>query len=150
MSLTFGLESPLTDEARALLKGSDAALRAVYSEDECFTLDPEELDIPAVFFIVARLDGVAVGCVAMLKCGDYVEVKRLFVSPDGRGHGIGRALMENFHLRAEAIDITTVRLETGDKLPEAVKLYRSLGYVEIGPFGEYEDVPASLFMEKTL
>jgi putative acetyltransferase len=103
-----------------------------------------------VFFIVARLDGVAVGCVAMVKCGDYVEVKRLFVSPDGRGHGIGRGLMENFHLRAEAIDIPRVRLETGDKLAEAVKLYRSLGYVEIGPFGEYEDLAVSLFMEKIL
>jgi putative acetyltransferase len=41
-------------------------------------------------------------------------------------------------------------LEAGAKQPEALALYQSAGFVEIGPFGEYLPDPFSIFMEKTL
>ena len=43
-----------------------------------------------------------------------------------------------------------MRLETGIRQPEAIGLYRSAGYAEIGPFGAYRPDPLSLFMEKRL
>ena len=43
-----------------------------------------------------------------------------------------------------------LRLEMGGRQPEALGLYRSAGFVEIGPFGAYAPDPLSVFMEKTL
>ncbi len=42
------------------------------------------------------------------------------------------------------------RLETGRKQPEAIRLYKNLGYKERSPFGEYKPDPLSIFMEKEL
>ena len=74
----------------------------------------------------------------------------MFVSPLARGQNIGRRLLQR--LEAIAIDkgIPLLRLETGINQPEALALYRSAGFVEIGPFGKYGPDPLSLFMEKPL
>lgn len=148
--LSISTESPLTGDGRRLIDGSEAALREVYSADECFTFTAEELDRPEVDFLVARKDGAAVGCVALVACGDYAEVKRLYVPGSARGLGVAKALMDELESRARAKSIALVRLETGPKLAAAMALYAARGYVECGRFGDYEDHPASLFMEKRL
>lgn len=150
MPLTITPEYPLTPEGRALIDGSELALREVYDASECFSFTAEELDQPNILFLVARLDRVAVGCVALVDCGSYAEVKRLFVTPAMRGTGAARALMADLEKRAKSRHMSAVRLETGEKLTAAVALYRALGYVTRGPFGDYPDHPASLFMEKRL
>ena len=93
---------------------------------------------------------IALGCVAMVACRDYAEVKRLYVPAQGRGRGLARALMAALEAQAKAAGKAFIRLETGDALVPAVALYRSLGYVARGPFGDYPEHPASLFMEKAL
>jgi putative acetyltransferase len=143
-------ESPVTKEGRALVDGSEAALRAVYTPDECFTFTAEELLDETISFYVARNDGEAVGCVALVNEDNYGEVKRLYVPHKARGLGIARILMARLEADAKANGYTSVKLETGEKLTAAVELYKSLGYTICGPFGEYEDHPASLFMEKAL
>lgn len=150
MPLTIAIESPLSADANRLIDGSEAALRAVYSVDECFTFTAAELDSPQISFFVARQDGVAIGCVALVDCGSYGEVKRLFVTPHARGTGAARALMDTLEQHAAAHNLSHILLETGDKLAEAVRLYARLGYVERGPFGAYQLHPASLFMGKQL
>ena len=57
---------------------------------------------------------------------------------------------ETAYGRLELLGLRVLRLETGPELVPAVKLYRSLGYRERGPFGDYADLPCSLFMEKRL
>ena len=148
--ITIAQESPLTEDGRTLLAGSDAALRAVYSAEECFTLDPEELVDDTITFLVAREEGTALGCVALVDCGTYGEVKRLFVTPQARGKSLSRLLMADLEARAKALGHGAVNLETGDKLEAAVALYKKLGYRVCGPFGDYPDHPASLFMTKDL
>ncbi|WP_319824803.1 GNAT family N-acetyltransferase [Thalassovita sp.] len=150
MPLTIGPENPLTPEGRALIDGSETALRQVYAASECFSFSAEELDKPEITFLVARLNGTAVGCVALVDCGNFAEVKRLFVIPATRGTGAARALMTDLENRAKARRMSAVMLETGSKLAAAVTLYRTMGYVTRGPFGAYADHPASLFMEKRL
>ncbi|MGB0798706.1 MAG: GNAT family N-acetyltransferase [Planktomarina sp.] len=150
MSLTINAESPLTGDASVLITGSEEALRSVYSEDECFTFTAAELDEPNITFLVARAADRAVGCVALVDYGTYGEVKRLFTLPMGRGRGTARALMDELEKRSKHMGHTHVRLETGDKLIAAVHLYTMLGYSVCGPFGDYVDHPASLFMEKEL
>ena len=146
--LTISIESPLTPDGLALLAGSDAALAEVFAPDENFTLDPAQLAVPAIRFFVARSGAAPVGCVALMNCGDFGEVKRLFVAPAGRGLGVARALMAALERDAMAQGLVQVLLETSDRLVPAVTLYGSLGYRVRGRFGDYEDHPASLFMGK--
>lgn len=150
MTLSVAAESPLTPEGRALVEGSQLALQEVFAAEDIFSFSAEELAKPGVSFLVAREQGQALGCVAIVKCGDYVEVKRLYVPAAGRGRGIARALMAALETRVRAENIRFVRLETGDLLTPAVTLYLSLGYKKCGRFGDYADHPASVFMEKTL
>lgn len=143
-------ESPLSADGQALIAGSQQALDAVFPPDEIFTMSPAELDRPEIAFLVARRDGNALGCVALVDCGDYAEVKRLYVSDAARGRGLARALMAAVEDRARARGHRAVFLETGEALVAAAALYRALGYRKRGPFGDYADHPASLFMEKAL
>jgi putative acetyltransferase len=148
--IRIALESPVTDDGHKLINGSEAALRAVYTADECFTFTADQLLDDKVSFYVARKDGQAMGCVALVNEGAYGEVKRLYVPDHGRGLGIAKTLMAHLEAQAKAQGFTDVKLETGDKLVAAVALYKSLGYSICGKFGPYEEDPVSLFMEKAL
>ncbi len=144
-------EDPLSAEGRALLEGSEAALREHYAPDECFTFTPEELARPGITFFVAR-DAAKrpLGCVALVNGRNQGEIKRLYVRPDARGQGVADALMEAAEAHARRAGLAVIRLETGPKLAAACALYRRRGYRERGPFGDYVAHPASLFMEKVL
>lgn len=151
MTVAIAIASPTAPDSRALIAASQAALLAVFGPDEIFTLSAEELAAtPGMTFYVATADGAALGCVARLDCGEYAEVKRLFVADAGRGRGIACALMARLEADARAAGMSLVRLETGPQLGAATTLYRALGYAERGPFGAYAAHPSSLFMEKEL
>lgn len=150
MSLTISIEDPLSKAGQALIDKSDAALRTVYTADECFSLDATELAGADTQFFVARKMDEPIGCIALWDCGDYAEIKRLFVDPMARGTGLGQRLVEHLENAATQAGHRVIRLESGDKLIAAVALYRKLGYVDRGPFGAYSAHPASLFMEKYL
>jgi putative acetyltransferase len=142
--------SPLSKEGQELIAASQSALEEVYSADEIFTLDADELAAPNAQFLVARVDGRPVGCIAIVDMLRYGELKRLFVSASARGMGLGRRLVEEAEAAARDIGLSLLRLETGPELAPAVNLYRSLGYADRGPFGDYADLPCSLFLEKRL
>ncbi len=67
-----------------------------------------------------------------------------------RGQGVGRQLLEHIETIALGQGLSLLRLETGVKQPEATSLYRAAGFHYIGPFGPYQAVPMSVFMEKRL
>jgi len=150
MTLVIASEDPLSPDGRELIAGSEAALRAVYTEDECFTFTAEELCGNDISFLVARAGGQAVGCVALCDYRTYGEIKRLYVTAAGRGTGVAQALMAALEDMARQAGHRSVRLETGTKLAAAVALYERLGYRERGPFGQYSAHPASMFMQKDL
>jgi DNA-binding MarR family transcriptional regulator len=82
-------------------------------------------------FIVARLRGEPVGCGAIRTCDSYI--KRMWVAPAARGLGLGRRILAYL----EGLSTNGVaRLETHDSLPEAINLYRSMGYDEVEPFND--------------
>ena len=148
--LMIAQESPVSEDARRLIDGSEAALAKVYTPEECFSFSPEELDTPDTAFLVARQDAVALGCIALVANDGYGEIKRLYVDDAARGRDIGAKLVEALEAEARRRGITHMMLETGDKLATAVKLYRRLGYTDCGPFGGYPDIDATMFMEKKL
>jgi putative acetyltransferase len=154
MAPTVAHADPLSPEGRALVAESQAALEAVYPPEDIFSFTAAELARPDTVFLVARTGtadgGPAAGCVALVDCGGYGEVKRLYVRPAARGTGAGRALMGALEAAAMAAGLAAVRLETGGRLAAALALYRRSGYRPRGPFGTYRAHPASLFMEKNL
>ena len=68
-----------------------------------------------------------------------------------RGLGLAKQLMQRIEEEARACGRMIARLETGIHQPESLGLYRRLGYVDRGAFGDYPaDDPNSVFMEKVL
>ena len=149
--IAIAAERPDQPEIEALLASSDAYMAALYPAESNHLLDVASLTRPDVTFIVARVDGRAMGCGAVVDSGEgWAEIKRMFVSPAARGRRLGRRLLEELEAIAAERGATKLRLETGGKQPEALALYASAGFVEIGPFGKYGPDPLSIFMEKPI
>ena len=151
MSLTIQAEDPDAPEIRALLAAGEAYAAALYPVESNHFLDVAALRRPEVAFCVARRDGRAVGCGALVRqengCG---ELKRIFVDDAARGSGVGRRILTALEDHARSAGLVRLRLETGVRSDPALALYRAAGYREIGPFGDYEADPFSVFMEKRL
>lgn len=144
-------EPPRQAEVIALLDQSDAYMTALYPPESNHLLDLASLERPGVAFFVARQDGVAVGCCALVPAGDgSAEIKRMFVAASARGLKLGHRLLDCLESHALASGVRILRLETGIYQPEALGLYRARGYRAIGPFGDYLADPLSLFMEKEI
>jgi putative acetyltransferase len=146
------LGNPLDPQPSALLAEAQAFQAEIYSDEHNHALPTDALAADDVRFFIAREGDVVLGVGAFkIYAGDkYGEVKSMFTAPKGRGKGIAAALMRNIEDTAKAEGLTTLKLETGDELEAAVRLYERLGFQRSGVFGNYEDNDVSVFMEKTL
>lgn len=106
----------------------------------------------AVFLVARDAGGEAVGCGALRPLGDggVVELKRMYVRPEGRGRGLGWVILIALEAEAERLGFNCLRLETGDFQPEAMSLYRAAGYREIPCFGACVQGPQSRCFERRL
>lgn len=112
-------------------------------------LPPDQMAPPAGLLLMAHLHDVPVGCGALKYLPDGVAaIKRMWVSPDVRGLGLGKRILGELEERARASGVRLVRLETKDELYEAVHMYRSSGYVEVEPFND--EFYADHWFEKVL
>jgi ribosomal protein S18 acetylase RimI-like enzyme len=95
----------------------------------------DELKPPTGLLLVAHLRQRPVGCGALkIRPGRPVELKRMWVSPQLRGLGLGRRLLRELERKAATAGADTVRLETNRSLTEAIALYRMAGYREVEAF----------------
>lgn len=144
-------DAPDRPDVVALIEASDAYSLERYPPEGHFGTDIDGLKAADITFLTARRDGVAEGCGAIRWQADgSAELKRIFVLPSARGFGLGRKIMQRLEGLAAARGVETLYLETGPLNTEAVALYRRLGYVECGPFGDYAANPYSLFMTRNL
>ncbi len=126
------------DKDLAIRDGDDHAFFAQYNK------------IANIAHVVVAYDGnEAVGCGAIKHYGPgTMEVKRMYVPPVHRGRGIaGQVLAELEHWTKE-LGYTTCILETGQKQPEAIRLYTKSNYTVIPNYGQYADVVSSVCFEK--
>lgn len=95
--------------------------------------------------------GRAVGCVALrgLPAPGVCEMKRLYVAPEGRGSGLGRALVEAVVAAARGCGYAAIRLDTLPSMEAAQALYRACGFAVVPAYYE-SPVAGTLFMERRL
>lgn len=104
---------------------------------------------PRGAFLAVIVDGDAVACGAVKGVEPGVaSVKRMWVDPPFRGHGLGRRILGALEAQARDLGCDVVRLETSGALGEAVSLYRSSGYREVPSFND--DPYAQHWFEKRL
>jgi DNA-binding MarR family transcriptional regulator/GNAT superfamily N-acetyltransferase len=95
--------------------------------------DAADLRLPAGLLLLARLHGRPVGCGALKLHGRRpAEIKRMWVSPDARGLGLGRRLLAELERHAWAHGARRTRLETNRSLTQAITLNPSSRYEEVG------------------
>lgn len=97
----------------------------------------DELTPPNGLVLLARLRDETIGCGA-LKFHENApaEIKRMWVSPEARGLGLGRRLLEALECYARDAGVAVLHLETNRALIQAIQLYRESGYREVKAFND--------------
>jgi putative acetyltransferase len=152
-SLTVTLTVAPNDTIRALIAELEDILSAEYPPEQRHGLPLEAIFQPHVRFFVATLDGAPAGCGGVALFDGFAEVKRMYVRPAARGQGVARAILERIEAETRGANLTVLRLETGAKQTDALRLYRRYGFTECPPFGDYALLPphtisTSIFLEK--
>lgn len=111
----------------------------------------EEFAPPEGVFLVAYVDGEAVGCGGLCRLHELTaEVRRMYVRPAQRGRGLSKLVLAELESFARAAGYRELQLETGNAQTEALGLYRRAGYREIPCYGPYVDDPRSICFSKTI
>lgn len=141
---------PRDPQAVALLQASHALMESLFPPEDNHYLSIDALCVPEVHFFVARDGDTTLGCGAFKVMGEYAEVKSMFTAEAGRGKGVAAAILTRIEDGAKAEGLTALKLETGNTLHAAHRLYARHGFTSCAPFGDYPESPSSLFMEKAL
>lgn len=123
----------------------------------CFDgLDRELAALPGPYappsgrLLIAELSGEPAGCGALRPlAGPICEMKRLYVRPALRRHGLGARLVSALLDEARAAGYRLIRLDTMAVMTDAQALYRGLGFRAIPAY--YPDPEEGVaFFEKSL
>jgi GNAT superfamily N-acetyltransferase len=154
MVLEIRKESLESEAATRLIGALNIELRGAYPEPGAnhFRLDSEEVGEGRGAFVVAYEDGRAVGCGGLRKLDEETgELKRMYVTPEARGKGIGKAVLAALEAEARRLGVERVVLETGIRQTAAAAMYRRAGYLDTAPYGQYvASTATSLCMAKEL
>lgn len=111
---------------------------------------PGDYARPTGCLLLAVYEGRTVGCAALRPLEEALcEMKRLFVRPEFRGMGIGRALAEAIIRQARELGYCRMRLDTVPSMEAARALYTSLGFAQTSPY-RYNPIAGAVFMELKL
>jgi ribosomal protein S18 acetylase RimI-like enzyme len=140
-SVEIAVEAPDSADARSCLRAYFRELAARFEggfhHEKEGLADALGLVPPAGAFVLARLDGEAVGC-GGLKCIDEAtgEITRVWTSPSARGMGVARRMLRTLEAASRDRGLKTLRLDTNRALTEAHALYRKEGFREIARFND--------------
>jgi GNAT superfamily N-acetyltransferase len=154
MQATIAVEPFDSADAAALCAAQQIEMTALYEGEgdigptrEAVMFQPPD----GVFLVVRDDEGRAVACGGIARFDESRgELKRMYVVPERRGHGLGRRLLTELESEARRLGYGVVVLETGDLQPEALGLYRSSGYEPIPCYPPYDSRALSLCFEKRL
>ena len=132
------LEKADSPAARALIEALDSDLERRYPASPIFGIEAASFEDEGGVFAIGYHGKNAVVSGALRPREDAVEVKRVFVMPQWRRHGFAKAMMAFLEAEAANRGFKRILLETGSGQPEAIRLYRALGWSQIPPFGLYK------------
>lgn len=150
MTLTVQKGDPRDPAVVTLLEQSHALMNELFPADGCHYLEIDELCVPSIAMFTIQDGDAIIGCGALSNKTTYGELKSMFVDPAARGKGAADLLIDHIVTCARKANLPCLRLETGDRLAAAIKLYEKHGFTRRGPFGDYPDHPDSTFMERPL
>ncbi|MDO6390939.1 GNAT family N-acetyltransferase [Pontibacter sp. BT731] len=134
----------------ALVKLLDADLAIRDGEEHAFYAQYNRID-KIKHVVLAYEDEKPLGCGAIKEfVPGTMEVKRMYVLPDGRNKGIASRVLLELETWARELSFEKCILETGLKQPEAIGLYKKSGYQLIPNYGQYVGVENSVCFEKVL
>lgn len=156
LNLSFtriSVEDPDSPDAKWCLEQYFAELgerfEGGFNANRSIPADSGDLRPPRGTFLLARLDGGPVGCGAVKSAEPGVgSIKRMWVSREMRGAGVGRRLLLALEREAAGLGMALLRLETNRSLHEAQALYRRNGYREVAAFND--DPYADHWFEKRI
>jgi GNAT superfamily N-acetyltransferase len=151
-SLVISQEDPHSEVSRRLMAALTNELAAMYGDDGgASSFTPDDALLPGAAFVVARLNGEPIGCGAIRPLESATaEVKRMYVTPGARGRGVSRQILQALELTAQDLGYIYIRLETGLKQSEAIRLYESSGYIRVDCYGRHVGDPMSVCFQKRL
>jgi len=123
--------------------------RAETAPGSAHALDLTGLQSPDISFWTIWDDESLLGMGALKRLSpDHGEVKSMYTVQSTRRKGAGSAMLRHIIVAARATGMSRLSLETGswDYFLPARALYRSHGFVECPPFGDYVLDPNSVFM----
>ena len=140
-AVVIEVEDPASVDARACVEAYfrelDARFESGFDPMRGGSPDVAEYAPPAGLFLVARLDGRAVGCGALrVTARGLGEIKRMWVASSARGLGIAQRMIESLERHAARIGLNRLRLDTNRALHEARALYLRNGYREIDRYND--------------
>jgi GNAT superfamily N-acetyltransferase len=101
--------------------------------------------------VVAYSDESPVACGAIKQFDtETMEVKRMYTADNHRGKGLATQVLTELENWALELGYSRCILETGKRLPDAVRLYENRGYQLIPNYGQYVEMENSICFEKKL
>ena len=101
--------------------------------------------------VVAYSGELPVACGAIKEFDtETMEVKRMFTADSHRGKGVATQVLAELEIWALELGYSRCILETGKRLPDAVRLYQKNGYLPIPNYGQYVAMENSICFEKKL
>lgn len=135
---------------QTLVKALDLDLKIRDGDEHAFFAQYNKIDA-IKYVVVAYENNLPVGCGAIKAYDENtMEVKRMYVLPEKRGRGIASLVLIELEHWCKELNFTKCILETGEKQPEAIQLYKKNKYQIIPNFGQYEGVESSVCFEKQL
>jgi GNAT superfamily N-acetyltransferase len=155
MATELSLEAadPQGEDATRLLRDMRAEALSRYSDviDPSAPLPTNDPLVPRSAFLIALLDGQTVGCAALRPVdAEAAELRRIYVVPTARRRGVARRLLAELEDIAVGLGYRVLRVETGNRQPEAITLYESRGFCRIPVYGCHAHDPLSVCFEKKL
>jgi GNAT superfamily N-acetyltransferase len=93
---------------------------------------------PEGALLLARNGGDVLGCIACKRLAPgTAEIKRLYVVQQGRGLGVGKALVAAILMEAARLNYREIKLDTLPHMTPAIALYQSFGFAPIAPYGSF-------------
>lgn len=139
-------------EVVALIQALDDDLaESEYTESESFGYSTHELEAGSVYLVGASVEGRLVGIGGIeLQGSRFAELKRFYVAPGLRGHGLADAILDVLERHARDHGVSMLRLETGIRQDAAITFYRRRGFHVAPKFEPYVDSQASVCMQRDL